>query len=150
MLPHKGHLLLDGRDSRIIVTDFHFGQSTVLYSTASIMIATTVGDEDVLLVYGSPEEPHEIAFADSDVQMNTFSSSDDLVHSFDQGVLSLQLQKPGMHAFELKHKDRKIRLLFADTATAYATWQPVVRSSSDALEAFWSANTSESAIVVGP
>ncbi|KAI0790298.1 glycoside hydrolase superfamily [Irpex lacteus] len=44
---------LFGRQSRVIVTDYSFGKSSkLLYSTARILFAGTIGTRDVILLYG--------------------------------------------------------------------------------------------------
>lgn len=53
-----GQLTLTGRDSKIHVSDYKVGGRTVLYSTAEVMTHTN----DLLVVYGGPDERHELAF----------------------------------------------------------------------------------------
>jgi hypothetical protein len=52
----------------------------------------------------------------------------------------------------LKHGKRDMRVLVADTATAYAVWQPVLRDeeTQDPREAFYRHKDGENVIVVGP
>ncbi|KAJ9155583.1 Beta-galactosidase [Pleurostoma richardsiae] len=60
-----GSLSLNGRDSKVHVTDYPVGDATVLYSTAEIFTWKDFGDKKVLIVYGGPNELHEIAFKTS-------------------------------------------------------------------------------------
>jgi hypothetical protein len=57
----SGQLTLTGRDSKIHVSDYQVGSRTLLYSTAEIMTHT----DNILVVYGGPNERHELAFVSS-------------------------------------------------------------------------------------
>ncbi|PLB53273.1 putative beta-galactosidase E [Aspergillus steynii IBT 23096] len=59
-----GKLLLDGRDSKIHVTDYDVGGVNLVYSTAEVFTwAKAAGGKRVLLVYGGEGEVHEIALS---------------------------------------------------------------------------------------
>ncbi|KAI9761011.1 MAG: hypothetical protein M4579_001274 [Chaenotheca gracillima] len=60
-----GTLSLNGRDSKIHVTDYDVGGTNVLYSTAEIFTWQTYGDKSILVVYGGPKETHELAVSGS-------------------------------------------------------------------------------------
>ncbi|RDW80818.1 putative beta-galactosidase [Coleophoma crateriformis] len=57
-----GSLTLSGRDSKWHVTDYHLGNTTLLYSTAEIFTWKDFSSKKVLVVYGGPGELHELAF----------------------------------------------------------------------------------------
>ena len=57
-----GSLVLNGRDSKFHVTDYDVGGANLLYSTAEIFTWKKYSDRTVLLVYGGPNEHHELAF----------------------------------------------------------------------------------------
>lgn len=56
-----GSLTLNGRDSKVHVTDYPVGDSTLLYSTAEIFTWQKLDNKTVLVVYGGPNELHELA-----------------------------------------------------------------------------------------
>lgn len=56
-----GSLTLNGRDSKLQVSDY-FAGINVLYSTAEVFTWKQYGDKTVLLVYGDTGETHEMAF----------------------------------------------------------------------------------------
>lgn len=56
-----GSLSLNGRDSKVHVTDYSIGDSKLLYSTAEIFTWQTFDNKTVLVVYGGPNELHELA-----------------------------------------------------------------------------------------
>lgn len=55
-----GSLSLNGRDSKVHVTDYPVGSSTLLYSTAEIFTWQEYDNTTVLVVYGGPNELHEL------------------------------------------------------------------------------------------
>lgn len=59
----SGSLTLNGRDSKIHVTDFKIGTVNLLYSTAEIFTSKVYSTYSVLVVYGGPGEQHEMAFS---------------------------------------------------------------------------------------
>lgn len=52
---------MNGRDSKVHVTDYPVGDSTLLYSTAEIFTWQKFDNTTVLVVYGGPGELHELA-----------------------------------------------------------------------------------------
>lgn len=58
-----GSLTLSGRDSKVHVTDYPVGDSKLLYSTAEIFTWQVFDNKTVLIVYGGPNELHELAVA---------------------------------------------------------------------------------------
>ncbi|KAF2186130.1 glycoside hydrolase family 35 protein [Zopfia rhizophila CBS 207.26] len=57
----SGGLTLPGRDSKVHVTDYKVAGINILYSTAEIFTWKKFLQRTVLLVYGGPDELHEIA-----------------------------------------------------------------------------------------
>ena len=54
-----GKLTLNGRDSKVHVTDYNVGGTTLLYSTAEVLTWKKFDSGKVLILYGGPEELHE-------------------------------------------------------------------------------------------
>lgn len=57
-----GTLTLNGRDSKVQVTDYNVGGHNLLYSSADIYTHGATGEKKVLLLYGLAGETHEFAF----------------------------------------------------------------------------------------
>nr|POE72434.1 putative beta-galactosidase a [Quercus suber] len=60
-----GSLSLHGRDSKFHVTDYDVGGVNLLYSTAEIFTWKRYGRQRVLVVYGGPDEVHELAVSNA-------------------------------------------------------------------------------------
>jgi hypothetical protein len=56
-----GSLSLNGRDSKVHVTDYDVGGTTLLYSTAEVFTWKKFTSSTVLILYGGPGELHETA-----------------------------------------------------------------------------------------
>lgn len=56
-------LSLNGRDSKVHVSDYDIGGATLVYSTAEIFTWHKYEDKTVLVVYGGPGETHELVLA---------------------------------------------------------------------------------------
>lgn len=56
-------LTLNGRDSKVHVSDYSIGGATLVYSTAEIFTWHKYEDKTVLVLYGGPGETHELVLA---------------------------------------------------------------------------------------
>jgi hypothetical protein len=56
-------LTLNGRDSKVHVSDYDIGGATLVYSTAEVFTWHKYADKTVLVVYGGPGETHELVLA---------------------------------------------------------------------------------------
>ncbi|RYP77162.1 hypothetical protein DL769_003472 [Monosporascus sp. CRB-8-3] len=72
-----GRLTLNGRDSKIHVTDYDVGGVNLIYSTAEIFTWKKYGNKRVLVLYGGEDELHE--FAVSTCLGKPFTEGDGLV-----------------------------------------------------------------------
>ncbi|OGM40835.1 putative beta-galactosidase [Aspergillus bombycis] len=61
---HNATLSLNGRDSKLHVTDYDVGGINMIYSSAEVLTwAHSLGSTRVLVLYGGQDEVHEIAFS---------------------------------------------------------------------------------------
>jgi hypothetical protein len=56
-----GNLTLNGRDSKVHVTDYDVGGTNLLYSTAEVFTWKKFTRKTILILYGGPGELHEAA-----------------------------------------------------------------------------------------
>ncbi|EIM81437.1 glycoside hydrolase family 35 protein [Stereum hirsutum FP-91666 SS1] len=145
-------ITLDGRQSKVVVTDYTFGaNSTVIYSTAQIIFAGTIGERDVLFLYGDSDQEHEASImfdGEPTIQSNSFlvtftssNSSSATTVAFSQGIDGL------ITVFDSESQ----LVLFADSLTATTFWAPVIPGeSSDPLANFWQIGSNDTVLVGGP
>ena len=75
-VPHLGgSLTMPGRDTRIHVTDYPVGDTTLVYCTAEIFTWQEYEDQTVLILYGGMGETHELLLKRTALGMFTKTSS---------------------------------------------------------------------------
>ncbi|KAF3017209.1 hypothetical protein E8E14_012799 [Neopestalotiopsis sp. 37M] len=83
-----GSLSLNGRDSKIHVSDYDLDGTTLLYSTAEIFTWQKYETGTVLVVYGGPDEQHELAISQTATNTSDIkASSNVLVNSTETSVI---------------------------------------------------------------
>ena len=155
IIPQKtGGVALDGRQSKVIITDYTFGaHGSVLYTTASVFFAGTIGNRDVLFLYGAASLSHEIALTFS----GTGSPAPSSRIQFDGGathasstIVSILPGDTGL--VTIWDSDTQL-VLFADPVTAATFWAPTVRSPTShtvaGLENFFQFGTNTTVLVCG-
>lgn len=147
----NGSLALSGRQSKVIVSDYSFGKSSVLfYSTASVFFAGTIGDRDVLFLFGDSDQSHEFAFAPQNrasIAKSTFLTTSSSGNATLVGVL------PGVKGLITVIDSDTQLVLFADSLTTDTFFAPVIPSSSsstDELANFWQFGSNSTVLVGGP
>lgn len=122
-IPQYNKLVLNGRESKIIVTDFTVGKEKLVYSTAEIL-TVSVQDEIPLVFLWLPEgEDGEFILTgvksatvlkkDGCSNLNTTKRSGGLVVSYTQAAGTCVLKF-----------DNGYRLALVDRASAYSAWMP--------------------------
>ena len=165
-----GSIALDGRQSKLVITDYAFGaHGALLYTTASVFFAGTIGARDVLFLYGSPEQSHEFAFAQAGTGTRGASpritfpqASNASGHYTTVGVLpqpstdsDSDSETDAGGLLTIWDSDAQL-VLFADPATAATFWAPAIRlpvptpNTVRGLENFWQFGTNATVLVGGP
>jgi Beta-galactosidase, domain 2/Beta-galactosidase, domain 3 len=126
------NITLNGRQSKVIVTDYHYGSSGfVLWSTAPIFFAGHIGTRDVLYVTADRGEPCELALSRSArVDLN-----------FPEGV-------PGDGPLAVIDTDTSL-VLVSTTLTADCFFAPVLSGTGPHAN-FWQIGTNSTVLVGGP
>lgn len=146
---------LNGRQSKVILTDYTFSSLTspappnkLLYSTAPVLYAGTIGSIDVIFLYGDLDQGHEFAFysAGNQAEVKTVTFSPPTFKAGLDIVSAPEKQEPLSSPL----------VLFADSQTAttfFAPPIPVVSSSSPTAKRFpnyFQFGTNSSILVGGP
>ncbi|KAM5541244.1 hypothetical protein V8D89_005173 [Ganoderma adspersum] len=160
-----GAIALDGRQSKLVIADYAFGaHGALLYTTASIFFAGTIGARDVLFLYGSPAQSHEFAFAQAGTgtraasprikypQASSASGHYTTVAVLPQSSTNTDSDaEPGL--LTIWDSDEQL-VLFADPATAATFWAPAIRHPTPntvrGLENFWQFGTNATVLIGGP
>ncbi|KAJ7612991.1 glycoside hydrolase family 35 protein [Roridomyces roridus] len=145
-------ITLSGRESKLVLTDYSFGTSTVDYTTAQVFFAGTIGTRNVLFLYGNSTEAHEIRLAltgtpnkahqtTSTLVSSTSSSSNQTIVAFQAGLTGLQT---------IWDSNTQL-VLYADYETAATFWAPVIPAAgSSNFGHYWAIGSNETVLVGGP
>ncbi|THC91551.1 hypothetical protein EYZ11_008991 [Aspergillus tanneri] len=116
-----GTLTLSGRDSKVHVVDYNVSGINVLYSTAEVFTWKKFGNTKTLLLYGGPEEHHELAVSGrSDVKV---------IEGPQSGIASKQIGKATVIGWDVSSTRRivqvgDLRVFLLDRNSAYDYWVP--------------------------
>lgn len=142
-------ITLDGRQSKVIIANYAFGKSRVLYSTAQVFYAGIIDGRDILFLHGDSNQEHEVALNlngtpnlhHRKTNLVVFSHSSPTVVTFLSGITGL---------VTVWDSDTQL-ILYADSVTAASFWSPVIASHNhDPLKNFWGLGTNDSILVGGP
>ncbi|KAF8551280.1 glycoside hydrolase family 35 protein [Imleria badia] len=142
-------ITLSGRQSKVVVTDYSFGTSKVLYSTAQVLYAGQIGNRDVLFVYGDSSQEHEIALRLTGVPRLQAQSASISYTSID-GVSTVAFLS-GIQGLVTVWDSSEQLILYSDTATAGTFWSPEIPTNpSDDFSNYWQYGTNTSILIGGP
>ncbi|KAF8873040.1 hypothetical protein BD779DRAFT_1477252 [Infundibulicybe gibba] len=121
-----------GRKSKVIATNYAFGSSRLVYSTAQVFFAGTIDGRDVHFLYGDSSQAHEselpltvtpnpLTHAQSSVKFTAGLTTGTAIVSFESGIEGL------VTAWD---SDKQL-VLFADSVTAATFWSPVAGKAAD-------------------
>ena len=150
-------ITLGGRESKVVVTDYTFGSSKLLFSTAQIFFAGIIDKRDILFLHGTISQDHEAALVltgtpnkvqiiqSSLVKFTTTSNS-----SLTSGTTIVSFLSGINGLVTVWDSDTQL-VLYADSVTAATFWSPVIAGPShDPLANYWGLGTNQSILVGGP
>jgi hypothetical protein len=118
-----GNLVLNGRESKIIVTDFGVGSQKLIYSTAEIFTVSTQDGLPLVFLWLPSGESGE--FLLSGVNSSSVLKSDGCSNiqstKSNGGLLVSYVQSEGSCAIKF---DNGYRFVLMDRSTAYSSWVP--------------------------
>ncbi|KAL5501416.1 hypothetical protein ACEPAH_8676 [Sanghuangporus vaninii] len=145
---------LGSHQSKVIVIDYCFSNSHVLYSTTPVLFADQIGTRDVLFLYDDSDQQYEFAtylkgVGSTTTQANVGST---LGSSPNATIFSILGNVTGL--VTIFDSDKQL-VLFSDTDTAGTFFAPVIspNSSSDNVQTFanyWQFGSNETVLVGGP
>lgn len=146
-------ITISGRESKVVVTDYAFGKSSVLYSTAQVLYAGVIGERDVLFLHGDSNQAHETSLAltgTPNIQATTADvafTHNNSTKTPNQTIVSFL---SGIEGFVTVYDSSTQLVLYADSDTAGTWWNPVLPASSGDFPNYWALGTNTSVLVGGP
>ncbi|KAG2073391.1 glycoside hydrolase family 35 protein [Suillus decipiens] len=140
-------ITLGGRQSKLIVTDYSFGSSKVIYSTAQVLFAGRIGGRDVLFLYGDPASESEVTLT---LRGTPRIKGAGVSSVSSNGVTTVTLLS-GIQKLTTIWDSSEQLVLYSDVNTAGTFWSPEI-STQDSVEFanYWQFGTNSSILVGGP
>ena len=119
----SGSILLNGHQSKILVTDFTIGPHVLSYSTAEVLTYAIIDGSPVLALWADVGESVEfhIKGAHTGTVVESQGASNITFHTDDHGIIVGIPQVTGLHVVML---DNGVKILIADKPSAYHFWAP--------------------------
>jgi hypothetical protein len=120
---HAGSIILNGHQSKILVTDFAMGNHTLTYSTAEVLTYALIDAKPVLVLTAGVGESVEfhIKGAKQGSTLSTNSNSNATFRSEANGITTNIQAVSGMSVYQF---DNGVKVIVADKPTAYLFWAP--------------------------
>lgn len=141
-------IALAGRQSKVIVTDYSFGDSKLLYSTPSIFFAGRIGSRDILFLFGDSTQTHEAALQLSPAAGVRTTSASVRFSNAANGITTITFLA-GIKGLVTVFESPSQIILFADPVTAASFWAPVIPGASQ-LATYWQFGSNSTVLVGGP
>ena len=147
-------ITLDGRESKVIVTDYTFGASSkLLYSTASIFFAGQIGDRDVLFLFGDSNQQHEFAI-DLKGSPNVTADNRIAASSDNSGLTTIGILGNFTGLITVFDSESQL-VLYSDTDTAGTFFAPLIPSQdaegdTATFSNYWQFGSNTTVLVGGP
>jgi hypothetical protein len=120
---HAGSIVLNGHQSKIIVTDFSMGNNTLTYSTAEVLTYALIDSKPVVVLSAGVGESVEfhVKGATKGSLISNGTSSNATFYSEARGVTTNVQKVSGMNVYQF---DNGVKVVVADKPTAYLFWAP--------------------------
>lgn len=132
-----GAITINGHQSKILVTDFTFGNKTLLYSTAEVLTYAVIDGKETLVMWLPAGETGEFVVKGAKSGKQTPVDGQEIKSAsvkFDAGKDSVTVsytQNAGMTAVDL---DDGTRVVLVDRSAAYKFWVPTLSNNPLAPE----------------
>jgi beta-galactosidase len=115
---------IDGRDSKMLLADYHFGKQELAYSTSELMTQLRLGDRDVALLYGRHDEDGETVLRYAS-EPNTHVIDGNVTTHWDAATHTLRLnyRHDGLARVAISEGDASLLLLIGDNDAAKRFWR---------------------------
>jgi uncharacterized membrane protein len=142
-------IVINGRQSKVIVSDYTWGSSKALYSTAAILFAGVIGSRDVFYLYGDADEYNEAVLRlDGAGGSRTKNSRVKFAINSDYTCVTFA---PGDSGLITVYESDTQLVLFSDPVTAATFWAPVIPGNTGGdLDTYWQFGSNLTVLIGGP
>ncbi|KAJ3482157.1 hypothetical protein NLI96_g7176 [Meripilus lineatus] len=150
-VPSAGLLTLNGRESKIIVTDYAFGESAskVLYSTAEILTWSTMDDIEYIVFYALKGQTGETVFDLNDPPISISSSTVNVNHTVSGSTVTLNYILDGASFVTISCGPKSVVAVILEKQVALQ-WHATDLTGDGTYGNYFSVGTNRSVLVGGP
>jgi hypothetical protein len=142
---------LDGRESKVVVTDYAWGSSRALYSTAEVFFAGKIGSRDVLFLFGNSDQQHEASLKLSGTPSKALKSTSQVSVKASTNGETIVTFLQGLEGLITIWDSNTQLVLFADTVTTASFFSPIIPgTSNEKLAHYWQFGSNSTILVGGP
>ena len=115
---------IDGRDSKVLLANVHFGKQDLAYSTSELMTQLRLGDRDIAVLYGRHDEDGETVLRYA-AEPTTQVIDGKVATHWDAATHTLRLnyRHDGLARVAVHQGDSTLLLLIGDNDAAIRFWQ---------------------------
>lgn len=141
----------DRKDSRIMVTNYCWGASCISHSSAAVFSNSQSPELDTLVVYGTPDQPYQVAFPNPNAtfEQQSGTSAHSIESSNGRAVLRFNITAGDHSVVTVKGGDRPVALHILDTAKVSFAWT-VLLPGEGSLGNHYAVGSNETINVFGP
>lgn len=126
-------ITLNGRESKIIVTDFSIGEERLVYSTAEILTVSTVRSKPTVFLWLPSGESGEFLITGARNASVARSDGTNSIH-FTPGTAGLTVSFVVTSGTSILEFDNGIQVAILDRAAAYYTWMPSLTNNPQSYD----------------
>jgi hypothetical protein len=120
---HAGDIVLNGHQSKILVTDFAIGNQTITYSTAEVLTYAIVDAKPVVILSAGAGESVEFHIKGA-TRGNIVSTGAKANGTFVPEARGITTNIPSVQGMSVYQFDNGVKVIVADKPTAYLFWAP--------------------------
>ncbi|OCF61988.1 hypothetical protein L486_01654 [Kwoniella mangroviensis CBS 10435] len=144
---------LNERDSRILSSNYCWGKTCILHTSASIFTSTTIGNTDILVLYAPQDEGHRLAFPlhqHLSIAADTVCNVKEEIDK-ERKVIKFQVGQGTRDLVSVVGGRRKVEVILLDSKEVSWAWEAVVEpGNEESFGAFYSFGHNERVLVLGP
>lgn len=117
-------LRINGRDSKMLLANYHFGAQDLVYSTSELLTDVTAGSRDVAVLYGRTNEDGETVLRyPAKPEVRVISGQVATRWDADHGELRLNYKHAGLIRVAIQNGQKQLLLLIGDNPSATTFWK---------------------------
>jgi hypothetical protein len=144
------YLTLDSRESRIILSDFQFGRSSVLHTSATVLFAGVIDGRDVLFLHGDPSQAYEMELLLKGKPNGIHAQSGKVKMTEALGGRTLMTVLRGTTGLVTVWDSDQQLVLYSDSKTAETFYAPTISLGDGPFKNYWQFGTNSTILVGGP